>query len=79
MDGCERVIVFGLLVYLVYWFISPLILSLENVIVSGLLVYLVYWFISPLTISLKSGIVSGLLIYLVTGLFHHRHFHSRVG
>ena len=40
----------GQLVYFVYWFISPCVLSLDSGIVSGLLVYLVYRFISPLFI-----------------------------
>merc|ERR1719458_1166455 len=52
-------IVSGLLVYLVYWFISPLfifpyVLSINQI----------YRFISPCVISLDSGIVSGLLVYL---------------
>ena len=53
-------IVSGLLVYLVYWFISPLfifpcILSINQI----------NRFISPCVLSLESGIVSGLLVYLV--------------
>ena len=38
----ESGIVSGLLVYLVYWFISPCVLALDSGIVSSLLVYLVY-------------------------------------
>ena len=38
----------GQLVYFVYWFIFPCVLSLDSGIVSGLLVYLVYRFISTL-------------------------------
>ena len=50
----------GQLVYLVYWFISPLfifscILSINQI----------NRFISPCVISLDNGIVSGLLVYLV--------------
>ena len=53
-------IVSGLLVYLVYWFISPLfifpcVLSINQI----------NRFISPCVLSLDSGIVSGLLVYLV--------------
>merc|ERR1719458_2154428 len=58
-------IVSGLLVYLVYWFISPLFISPLFIFPCILSINQINRFISPCVLSLDTRIVSGLLVYLV--------------